>query len=101
MINTDANPSYIPAIKAAIGTEYLPEETLHRQVKYLNNRIECDHRRMGRLMGYGLGFHSFRTGYKMIRGYEAMYIIRKEQVKDARTYLEQVKMIEGLFGVAS
>ena len=101
VINTDANPSYIPAIKAAIGTKDLPEETQHRQVKYLNNRIECDHRRIKRLINYGLGFHSFRTGYKTIRGYEAMYMIRKGQVKDTRTYLQQVKMIEELFGVAS
>ena len=94
VINADANPSYIPAIKAAIGTKHLPEENQHRQVKYLNNRIECDHRRIKRLINYGLVFHSFRTGYKTIRGYEAMYMIRKGQVKDARTYLEQVKMIE-------
>ena len=101
VINTDANPSYIPAIKVAIDTEYLPEQTEHRQVKYLNNRIECDHRRIKRLINHGLGFHSFRTGYKTIRGYEAMYMIRKGQAKDATTYLEQVKMIEELFGVAS
>jgi hypothetical protein len=47
------------------------------------------------------GFHSFRTGCKTIRGYEAMYMIRKGQVKNANTYLEQVRMIEGLFGLAA
>lgn len=35
------------------------------------------------------------------RGCEAMYMIRKGQVKDVTTYLDQVKMIEELFGVAS
>ena len=100
VINTDENPSYIPAIESAKETNDLPQKTEHRKVKYLNNRIECDHRRIKRLIKYGLGFHSFRTGYKTIRGYEAMYMIRKGQVKNTTTYLEQVKMIENLFGIA-
>ena len=65
------------------------------------DRIECDHRRIKRLIKYGLGFHSLRTGNKTIRGYEAMYMIRKGQVKNTTTYLEQVKMIGELFGVAA
>ena len=69
---------------------YLPDKTEHRKVKYLNNRIECDHRRIKRLIKYGLGFHSFKTGYKTIRGYEAMYMIRKGQVRNTRSYLDQV-----------
>ena len=66
VINTDDNPSYIPAIKASKETGYLPKKTEHRQIKYLNNRIECDHRRIKRLINYGLGFHSFQTGYKSV-----------------------------------
>ena len=101
MINTDENPAYIPAIQKAKDTGYLPKKTDHRQVKYLNNRIECNHRRIKRLIKYGLGFHSLRTGNKTILGYEAMYMIRKGQVKNTTTYLEQVKMIGELFGVAA
>ena len=101
VINTDENPAYIPAIQKAKDTGYLPKKSDHRQVKYLNNRIECDHRRIKRLIKYGLGFHSLRTGNKTIRGYEAMYMIRKRQVKNTTTYLEQVKMIGELFGVAA
>ena len=82
VINIDVNSSYISTIKSAIDTEYLFKETEHKQVKYLNNRIEYDHRKIKILMGYGLGFHSFRTGYKMIWCYKAMYMIRKGQVKD-------------------
>ena len=80
---------------------YLPDKTEHRKVKYLNNRIECDHRRIKRLIKYGLGFHSFKTGYKTIRGYEAMYMIRKGQIRDTKSYLDQVRMIEELFGIAA
>ena len=101
VINTDENPAYIPAIELAKETNYLPKKTEHRKVKYLNNRVECDHRRIKRLIKYGLGFDSFRTGHKTIRGYEAMCMIRKGQVKNTTTYLEQVKMIEKLFGVAA
>ena len=101
VINTDENPAYIPAIQKAKDTGYLPKKSDHRQVKYLNNRIECDHRRIKRLIKYGLGFHSLRTGNKTIQGYEAMYMIRKGQVKNTTTYLEQVKMIGELFGVAA
>ena len=101
VINTDENASYGPAIKSAKQTGSLPAETEHRKVKYLNNRIECDHRRIKRLIRYGLGFHSFKTGYKTIRGYEAMYMIRKGQVKNTKSYLDQVIMIEELFGLSA
>ena len=74
VINTDENPAYAPAITSAKKANHLTNETEHRKVKYLNNRIECDHRRIKRLIKYALGFHSFRTGYKTIRGYEAMYL---------------------------
>ena len=101
MINTDENAAYIPAVESALRAQYLPDKTEHRKVKYLNNRIECDHRRIKRLIKYGLGFHSFKTGYKTIRGYEAMYMIRKGQIRNTKSYLDQVRMIEELFGIAA
>ena len=97
MINTDENAAYGPAIESALRAHYLPDKTEHRKVKYLNNRIECDHRRIKRLIKYGLGFHSFKTGYKTIRGYEAMYMIRKGQIRNTKSYLDQVRVIEKLF----
>ena len=101
VINTDENAAYGPATCSAKQTGNLPDDTEHRKVKYLNNRIECDHRRIKRLIKYGLGFHSFKTGYKTIRGYEAMYMIRKGQIKNTKSYLDQVRMIEELFGLAA
>ena len=41
-INTDRAPAYGPAI-AELKEGKLPGETLHRQVKYLNNVVEADH----------------------------------------------------------
>ena len=82
--------------KSTKKTRSLPAETEHRKVKYLNNRIECDHRRIKRLIRY-----AFNTGYKTIRGYEAMYMIRKGQVRNIKSYLDQVRMLEKLFGLAA
>ena len=97
VINIDKNLAYGPVIKLVKQAGNLPDQTEHRKVKYLNNRIECAYRRIKRLIKYGIGFHSFKTGYKTIRGYEAMYIIRKEQTRNIRSYLDQVRIIEKLF----
>ena len=48
-----------------------------RQVKFLNNIVEQDHRRIKRLVRSGLGFKSFVTASRTIAGYEAMAMIRK------------------------
>ena len=86
-------------------TGNLPDKTEHRKVKHLNNRIECDHRRIKRLIKYGPGFHSFKTGCKTIREYKAMYMIRKGQIRNTKSYLEsnldQVRVIEELFRLAA
>ncbi len=58
----------------------LPQSTKLRQHKYLNNVIEQDHRFLQRLIKSGLGFKSFNTARRTIKGYEAMNILRKGQV---------------------
>ena len=59
VINVDKNPAYPPAIDSAKVAGFLPDETELRQVKFLNNRVECDHRRIKRLLNHGLGFRGF------------------------------------------
>jgi transposase, IS6 family len=53
-----------------------------RQIKYLNNIVEQDHRRVKRLIKPGLGFGSFWTARRTLAGYEVMAMMRKEQVRD-------------------
>jgi transposase, IS6 family len=53
-----------------------------RQVKYLNNIVEQDHRRVKRLIGPGLGFGNFWTARRTLAGYEARAMIRKGQVRN-------------------
>jgi hypothetical protein len=58
----------------------LPEATQHRQVKYLNNRLEGDHGK--RLTKPTLGFQSVKTAYATIKGFEVMRMFRKVQALD-------------------
>ena len=102
VINVDKNPSYPPAVESAKKAGYLPDETELRQVKYLNNRVECDHRKIKKLVNYGLGFKGFWTAHKTIRGYETMHMIRKGQVAlPLGSHLAEVRFIESLFGIAA
>ena len=74
-----------------------------RQVKYLNNIVEQDHRCVKRLIRPGLGFGSFWTARRTLAGYEAMAMIRKGQVRNisGRDIRTQAAFIAGLFQVAA
>lgn len=73
-----------------------------RQVKYLNNRIEQDHRFIKRLVKPGLGFKLFYTASRTIQGYEIINAIRKGQVNSILKgdINGQKKFIESLFEMA-
>ncbi len=102
VINVDKNAAYPPAVEQLQADEQLPKTTQLRQVKYLNNRVEQDHRFIKRLTKPGMGFGSFNTARRTIRGFEAMNMMRKGQVQcvnkgDVRAAIEFVSQI---FGVA-
>ena len=50
-----------------------------RQIKYLNNIVEQDHRAIKRLVRPMLGFKSFRSAAVTLAGIELMHMIRKGQ----------------------
>ncbi|MDY6483211.1 IS6 family transposase [Acinetobacter faecalis] len=50
-----------------------------RQNKYMNNRIEQDHRFIKKRVRSMLGFKSFRSAKIILLGIELMHMIRKEQ----------------------
>jgi len=52
-----------------------------RQVKYLNNIVEQDHRAVKRLVRPMLGFKSFRSAQVTLTGIELMHMIRKGQLR--------------------
>jgi transposase-like protein len=53
-----------------------------RQVKYLNNILEQDHRAVKRVARPTLGFKSFRSATATVAGVELMHMIRKGQLRD-------------------
>ena len=68
-----------------------------RQIKYLNNIVEQDHRAIKRRIRPMLGFKSFRSATKTIAGIELMHMIRKGQMADCRklTPAEQFYSLAG------
>ena len=95
-----ASPKAIDSLKAE---QSLPKTTELRPVKYLNNILEQDHRFIKRLVNPGLGFKSFHTAPRTLRGYETMNMIRKGQIQgiEKGDILGQVKFIAQIFGVAA
>jgi IS6 family transposase len=103
VINVDKNAAYPAAMDDLKAEKALPEETELRPVKYLNNMIEQDHRRIKRLVKPGLGFGSFNTARRTLKGYEAMAMIRKGQIQNvARNDVTgQISFIHQIFGIAA
>jgi putative transposase len=60
------------------GVRDVPIEV--RQIKYLNNIVEQDHRAVKLVTKPMMGFNSFRTTSKVIAGIELMHMIRKGQM---------------------
>lgn len=103
VINVDKNAAYPPAIDELKADQTLPETTELRPVKYLNNIVEQDHQFIKRLVNPGIGFGSFNTARRTLRGYESMNMIRKGQINgvekgDVRA---QVEFVSQLFGVTA
>jgi transposase, IS6 family len=103
VINVDKNAAYPKAIADLKAAGILPESVELRQVKYLNNLIEQDHRFIKRLVKPGMGFFSLETAGRTLQGYEVMHMIRKGQVSGVGKgdIPGQVTFIAGLFGVAA
>lgn len=77
VINVDQNAAYPPAIEQLQQDNTLAQQTQLRQGKYLNNLVEQDHRFIKRVTKPGLGFGSFNTARRTLRGIETMNMIGK------------------------
>ena len=103
VITVDKNPAYPKAIKELKAAKKLPEEVKLRQSKYLNNIVEQDHRGIKRLVKPGMGFGSFDTARRTIRGYEIMNMMRKGQVLGVPkgAVKERILFLNQIFGVVA
>jgi transposase-like protein len=94
MDKSGANKAAIDEINA--GREIA---ILVRQVKYLNNIIEQDHRAIKRMTKPMLNFKSFRSARNVLAGIELMHMIRKGQFMiegaDEMSYADQFYVLAG------
>jgi transposase-like protein len=102
VINVDKNAAYPKAFNELKAAGIIAKSCQLRQVKYLNNLIEQDHRFIKRLTKPGMGFFSFETAWRTLQGFEIMNMIHKGQVQgvekgDVRS---QMALVAKLFGVA-
>ena len=102
-ITVDKNPAYPRAVAEMKEEGELWRRSRLRQVKYLNNIVEQDHRRVKRLIKPGLGFGSFWTARRTLAGYEAMAMVRKGQVRriGGRDMRAQAAFVAKLFDIAA
>lgn len=102
-ITVDRNAAYPVATRAMKREGALWRFAKLRQVKFLNNIVEQDHRRIKRLVRPGLGFKMFVTASQTVAGYEVMAMIRKGQVAiaPANDMRAQSNFISALFSVAA
>ena len=104
VINTDKAPTYAAALAALRAEGTCPEDTLHRQVKYLNNVIEADHGKLKQLIRPVRGFKTLKTAYATIRGFEVMRALRKGQATIynlTRDIRGEARIVERAFGLGA
>ena len=74
-------------------------EIVVRQIKYLNNIVEQDHRAIKRITKPMLGFKSFKAARNILAGIELMHMIRKGQMLiaggDKMTFAEHFYALAG------
>ncbi len=102
VITVDKNAAYPKALMEMKAAGSLPASCELRQSKYLNTLIEQDHRFIKRLVKAGMGFFSFETAWRTLRGYEIVNMLRKGQVQGMNRgdNPKQVTFIAELFGIA-
>ena len=59
------------------------------QVKYLNNRIEQDHRFIKKITKPMMGFKEFHCAHATLTGIETVHMIRKGQFNSSKSFYEQ------------
>jgi transposase-like protein len=102
-ITVDKNPAYPGASRSMKKAGELLRFARLRQVKYLNNIVEQDHRRIKQSFRQDLGFKSMSSARQIISGYELFAMIRKGQVKliPANDMGAQRILIASLFAIAA
>ena len=101
MINTDKATTYGRALSRLKQEGKFPPNLEHRQIKYKNNVIECDHDKLKRIIKATLGFKSMKTADATIKGIEVMRTLRKGQASlfYNDNFLGEVWLVNRVFGI--
>ncbi len=99
-ITVDKNAAYPKAFNELQAEGAIADSCELRQVKYLNNIVEQDHRFIKRRVKPGLGFFSFETAWNTLQGYELMNMVRKGQMcgVEKGDIMGQIAFISSQFG---
>ena len=102
-IVTDRLTSYPGALRGMKRDGALGRFTRHRRGRWLNNRVEPDHRRIQRRVRPMLGFKRFTTARRTLAGVEALAMLAKGQVRaaPANDLRSQRAFVHQVFGVAA
>ncbi len=100
---TDRLKSYPGALREMKREGELWRFTRHRRGRWLNNRVEQDHRRIKRRTGPMLGFQGFWTARRTLAGVEAMAMLAKGQVRavPGGDMPAQQAFVHRIFGLAA
>ena len=104
VINVDKNAAYAKAVDELKKNKTLSKSVELRQNKYLNNRVERDHKFIKRPVKPGMGNVARSTRlWRSIKGCEIMNMLRKGQVKKVAkgAVRERVRFIAEIFRVAA
>ena len=104
VLNTDKAPTYAAALAKLKKERKCPQDTLHREVKYLNNVIEADHGKLKQLIRPVRGFKTLKTAYATIKGFEVMRALRKGQASAFNTTRDiqgEARIVERAFGLGA
>jgi putative transposase len=81
IVTVDKSGANLAALQAINAERETPIKI--RQVKYLNNIVEQDHRAIKRRIRPMMGFKDFRCARIILSGIETMHMIRKGQMMDS------------------
>ena len=94
-VTIDKSGANLAALNAVNAERETPIKV--RQIKYLNNIVEQDHRAIKRRTRPMLGFKDFNCARVILRGIELMHMIKKGQVKcSGRTSLSAAQQFYSL-----
>ncbi len=102
VINTDEAPAYGAAPAELKAEGRCPEDTEHRQVRYLNDVVEADHGKPKQLIRPVRGLKTLKTAYATIEGFEVMRASRKGQAAASnltRDMCGEARLVERAFGL--